>query len=102
MSCAGTELYGVSNDVGEVLVKKHGFDRYFYGLRETYNPSVNSRSDCMSPVNSKDGYSHPKAAKPLCLVGLADHLADSFIGHTATADGTTPLCKREQCCSLPS
>ena len=32
----------------------------------------------MPPVDFKGGYNRRKVSKPLCLVGLADHLADGF------------------------
>ncbi len=49
------------------------------GRTRTYNPPVNSRASRMPPIDSKGAYSRQKASKPLCLEGLADHLADSFL-----------------------
>ena len=48
------------------------------GRTRTYNPPVNSRADYRLPVDSKRAYNRPKASELLCLVGLADHLADGF------------------------
>src|SRR5271167_4363670 len=48
------------------------------GRTRTYNPPVNSRAYRMPPVDFKGGYNRRKVSKPLCLVGLADHLADGF------------------------
>ena len=38
----------------------------------------------MPPIDSKQSYSRPKASKPLCLVGLAEHLAGSFLSYPAS------------------
>ena len=63
------------------------------GRTRTYNPPVNSRADCVPPIDSKGTYNCPKASKPLCLVGLAESLADSFTsslqGHLRIAVSTT-------------